>query len=315
MGNVVQNDPHITKRAEDQTRRSAFKMSKSVILSDTVDERLAKAFLVQARDPTFDGQWGAYIQKQALRLIRLRLHDNTYRSLVPANAIHLWPRKNLLTGNTEAYTMIEIAETIMKLNAPEAAPQTKSIDQRCREAAFAYLIDDQNIEEKYWTAYLILVDHNYLAAEMTPDQNDRLANELYKKLPKNTGMAKLFTEKTGLDTVDQAVYRIKALLAQVRQAIRMASSYGPEYYDYKIDSRDKGDTNSSSTFSSSSSLSSSNPPTSAETKRIKKRSSADCKPPPYADKSECCGGWGHTRSHCRWATHTLASNTNKSWKN
>ena len=78
------------------------------------------------------------------------------------------------------------------------------------------------------------MDHNYLAAEITPEQNDRLAKKLNKKLPKNTGMAKLFTERTteeigtGLDTVDQAVYRIKALLAQMRQAIRMASSYGPE---------------------------------------------------------------------------------------
>ena len=122
--------------------------------------------------------------------------------------------------------MIEIAETIMKLYAPEAAPQTKSIDQRCREAVFAYRMDDQNIEEKNLTSYHMLVDHNYLAAAITPEQNDRLAKELNEKLPKNTGMAKLFTERTteeigtGLDTVDQAVYRIKALLAQVRQAIR-----------------------------------------------------------------------------------------------
>ena len=55
MGNVIQNEPLNTKRAEEQPRRSVFNMSKAVILSDTVDERLAKAFLVQARDPTFDG--------------------------------------------------------------------------------------------------------------------------------------------------------------------------------------------------------------------------------------------------------------------
>ena len=115
MENVIQNEPINTKRAEEQPRRSVFNMNKAVILSDTVDERLAKAFLVQARDPTFDGQWDAHIQRQALRLIRLRLHDVTYRSLVPSNAIHIWPKKYLLAGNTEAYSMIEIAETIMKL--------------------------------------------------------------------------------------------------------------------------------------------------------------------------------------------------------
>ena len=57
MGNVIQNEPINTKRAEEQPRRSVFNMNKAVILSDTVDERLEKAFLVQTRDPTFDGQY------------------------------------------------------------------------------------------------------------------------------------------------------------------------------------------------------------------------------------------------------------------
>ena len=119
-------------------------------------------------------------------------------------------------------------------------------------------MSDQNIEVKYLADYLVLIDLHYLASEIPPEQDDELAKEFYKKLPRNTGMAKLFIEKTttevgaGLDTVDRTVYRIKTLLAEVRQAIRIATSYGPNDYDYRIDSRDKEITNSSSSSSSSS---------------------------------------------------------------
>ena len=80
-------------------------------------------------------------------------------------------------------------------------------------------------------AYLMLVKHNYLGSALTPEQDDALAKILYKKLPQNSGMLKLFTENTasdlgkGLDTVLKAVYRIKAVLALVRQAIRIATSH------------------------------------------------------------------------------------------
>ena len=57
MGNVVTNDPPIPKRVIDQTQHTVFNMRTSTILSDTVDERLARLFLVQARDPTFAGTW------------------------------------------------------------------------------------------------------------------------------------------------------------------------------------------------------------------------------------------------------------------
>jgi hypothetical protein len=58
-------------------------------------------------------------------------------------------------------------------------------------------------------------------------------------------MAKLFVASTraeldgGLDTVEKAVLRVKELLAVVRQAIRLASSYGPEDYVFRIESKDK----------------------------------------------------------------------------
>jgi hypothetical protein len=85
MGNVVTNDPPIPKRVIDQTQHTVFNMKTSTILSDTVDERLARLFLVHARDPTFAGTWQTHIQKKALRPIRFRLHDVMYRTLVPQN--------------------------------------------------------------------------------------------------------------------------------------------------------------------------------------------------------------------------------------
>ena len=141
-----------------------------------------------------------------------------------------------------------------------------------------------------------------------------MAKELYKKLPKNTGMAKLFTEITikeigvGLDTVEKASLRIKGLLALVRQSIRIATSYGPDNYDYRIDSRDKAITNTS-TSAASYALAS-------ETTRSDKRLPVDIySHQPYVEKCECCGNYGHSTSRCRWATHPLANNTAKSWKN
>ena len=177
MGNVVQNDLPISKRKAEQTEQTVFNMRHAVFLSDTVDEKLAKAFLIQARDPAFKGHYETHIQKTALRLIRLRLHDVTYRSLVPLHEIAIWPKKSTTPmGVTPEYSLLEIAEIIMKLYAPEAAPQTKAIDQRCREAPFAYNMGHQLLEETHLLAYIDLVENHYLGQECSPEQSDKLAN-------------------------------------------------------------------------------------------------------------------------------------------
>jgi hypothetical protein len=86
IGNVISNDLPIPKRAA-TIRHTVFNMRHAVILSDTVDAKLARLFLIQARDPAFEGHWSAHIQKTALRLIKLRLMDEMYRTLVPENEI------------------------------------------------------------------------------------------------------------------------------------------------------------------------------------------------------------------------------------
>ena len=110
------------------------------------------------------------------------------------------------------------------------------------------------------------------------------------------GMAKLFTEQTikeiggGLDTVEKASLRIKGLLALVRQSIRIAASYGPDNNDYRIDSRDKEITNSSS---SSASFALATTPPASENTRSDKRLPVDIYThQPYVERCECCGNYG-----------------------
>jgi hypothetical protein len=58
-------------------------------------------------------------------------------------------------------------------------------------------------------------------------------------------MAKLYVASTkaeldgGLDTVEKAVLRVQKLLSVVRQTIRLASSYGPKEYVFRIESMDE----------------------------------------------------------------------------
>ena len=127
MGNVVPTEHTV----QDLTQQTVFNMRNAVFLTDTVNETLANSFLIQAQDPTFRGRWDSHIQPQVLGLIRLRLHDSTYRTLCPLEQISIWPiRLPNALGEPQRYTLLEIAETIQKLYAPEAAPQTTSIELR-----------------------------------------------------------------------------------------------------------------------------------------------------------------------------------------
>jgi hypothetical protein len=74
-----------------------------------------------------------------------------YRTLVPENEIDIWPRRlSSPPGGKLEYSMITIAETIVKIYAP----QVKSIDQRCREAPIEYKMKDQAVEEKFIIQYI-----------------------------------------------------------------------------------------------------------------------------------------------------------------
>jgi hypothetical protein len=168
MGYVISIDLPIPKRAS-TTHHTVFDMRHAVILSDTVDAKLARLFLIQVRDPAFEGHWQAHIQKTALRLIKLRLMDEMYRTLVPEDYIAIWPRRfTAPPGGALEFSMVAIAETIVKIYAPETAPHVKSIDQRCREAPFEYKMKDQDIEEKY----LQLIENHFLGETLCEEDDD-----------------------------------------------------------------------------------------------------------------------------------------------
>jgi hypothetical protein len=149
-------------------------MRHAVVLSLTVDAKLARAFLIRG---TLVGTYST-----ALRLIKLRLMDEMYRPLVPENEIAIWPRRlTAPQGEQLEFPMITITEIIVKIYAPETAPHVKSIDQRCREAPFEYVMNDQNVEEKYIVLYLKLIENHFLGETLSEEDDDRLAKIFYKK--------------------------------------------------------------------------------------------------------------------------------------
>jgi hypothetical protein len=98
----------------------------------------------------------------------------------------------------------------------------------------------------------------------------------------------------------------------VRQAIRLASSYGPEEYIFRIESKDK-EIPCPPTHHHNQHRSSND----ATKTQNDKRSANDvtAATPAMVAYYECCGGWGHDKPFCKWAKHTMANNAEKSFKN
>jgi hypothetical protein len=178
---------------------------------------------------------------------------------------------------------------------------------------------DQKVEEHYIILYLQLIENHFLGETLSEEDDDRLAKISYRKLPRNTGMAKLYVASTraeldgGLGTVEKAVLRVKKLLAVVRQAIRLASSYGPEEYVFRIESGDNEIPSSPPTHYNNQNRSS-NDTTNAQNDKRSANDVTAAKPAMVA-YCECCGGWGHEKPFCKWAKHTMANNSDKSFKN
>jgi hypothetical protein len=108
----------------------------------------------------------------------------------------------------------------------------------------------------------------------------------------------------------------------VRQAIRIASSYGPvpEEYVFRIESKDKEIPSSPPTHHNNQNRSS-NDTTNAQNDKCSanddKRSANDvaATTPVFVIYRECCGGWGHEKPFRKWAKHAMANNSEKSFKN
>jgi hypothetical protein len=108
---------------------------------------------------------------------------------------------------------------------------------------------DQDIEEKFIILYLQLIENHFLGETISEK-------------------AEL---EGGLDTVEKAVLRVKKLLAVVRQAIRLASSCGPEEYVFRIESKDKEIPSSPPTHHNNQNRSSNDTTNAQNDKRLGKR--------------------------------------------
>jgi hypothetical protein len=114
----------------------------------------------------------------------------------------------------------------------------------------------------------------------------------------------------GLDTVEKAVLRVKKLLAVVRQAIRLASSYGPGEYVFRIENKDKEIPSSPPTHHNNQNRSSNDTSNAQNDKRSAnddKRTANDvtAATPAFVTCCECCGGWGQDKPFCKWAKHAM----------
>ena len=65
-----------------------------------------------------------------------------------------------------------------------------------RELPSGYSIDDETIEESHIMNILKAVKKHFMGVELDSVTDAALAKELFKKLPKNTGMARLYTPLT-----------------------------------------------------------------------------------------------------------------------
>ena len=307
MGNVVQNDfPNqqaIRKRSADQMQNSnqtLINVRDAVILVDLVNEELATKFYVQSQQPNFNLLISQVILPDALTMIRIRLRNSAFRSLVPHDEVLTWPKDNM--------TMREVAEIIMRIYSSEVKNFNKTIEQQMRELPFGYSIGDETIEESHIMNILKTVKNHFMGVELDSVTDAALAKELFKKLPKNTGMARLYTALTvqdivtGPDTVMRACFRLKDTLSKVREAIQLANSYGPLQYTFFID---KSDREHSKGADHNNNKNNNNNNKKAKTNQHTDRPVVRC---------EVCNNYGHVTKNCSWAGHSMANNDSGPWE-
>jgi hypothetical protein len=117
-----------------------------------------------------------------------------------------------------------------------------------------------------------------------------------KKMPRNTGMALQFEIRTlsesseKNDTVVKCLKRIKLLLQEKREHMRLSNEAGPDEYCSVIDEKDKILSNAA--------------PTAAVKTPQFPNSSAKC---------QACGMFNHTRKFCAFKNHELANRTTHQW--
>jgi hypothetical protein len=174
---------------------------------------------------------------------------------------------------------------------PEVSDE-QSLEQQGREHSFQYTMKSEDLEDTSILQFKRLCTNHI--RHMTPELDNRMAVIMGKKMPRNTGMALEFETRTlkespdKNDTVAKCLKRIKLILQEKREHIRLSNEAGPDEYCSVIDDKDKV-------------LSNAAPKSRGYT--------------PLIIKCQACGMTNHARKQCAFKHHELANNTSLPWDN
>ena len=127
-------------------------------------------------------------------------------------------------------TIVQIATLLKKLYGKESKNNNSiPLEELCRLYIFQYDISEETKEEDSLLGYQKLIATYPTHEVLTPEMDNLLATILGKKLPKNKGLAASYQTITkkivGLDLVDDAVIRIKDLLAEARDIVQIGRAH------------------------------------------------------------------------------------------
>ena len=268
---------------------------KTVVLEDVIDENLAVRFFRFCSKPETINQnlkWQNVILRHAMERIKLRFMNPLYNHLIAEKDIEAFPCIN--SESTTEYTMLEIAELVKKIFGPAATVgSTTTLLNQCREHTLEFNMKSENVEDnslllfgRKLTDFIVPVD---------ADTDHACSVILGKKLPRNSGILNDFTVRTKLELVDKldttarAIKRIKKILTEKREHLRLADMAGPDVYASVMDDRDK------TAFVPK-----------GQNTQPQNNNNVKVKCP-------TCGKQGHVREKCGWWECTMANQTKLPW--
>jgi hypothetical protein len=284
------------KRKADQIYMS--NVAKPVVLVDEITSELANNFLQHCERPEVihqNLQWDQVIQPYALERIRLRLTNTKFHHLVLPEHVDDFPLR-IVDGEEVCFiSLLEITTIIKKMfNVTPEVSDEQSLEQQGREHTFKYSMKHEDVEDTSLLSFKRICSNSL--SHMTPELNNRMAVIMGNKMPRNTGMALQYELRTlqespnKTDTVPKSLKRIKVILQEKREHMRLSNEAGPDEYCSVIDEKDKILSNAAPTV----------PVRPAYLSNI-------------IAKCQACGMTNHNRKHCAFKHHDLANNTSQPW--
>ena len=290
----------IRKRTDDRVH-NMYNFDRAVILKDTINEENSLKYLnyfQKVETQRIDIHWSDTILPEAIASIRLRLYNKVYSNLVPKKDIRTWPESadGIIPSN------LEIALLIRKLYGPAAKfSNTVSLEQQCKNHILEWDIDNEALEESSLLGYAKIITDFTMGTRLNAEEDHKMAKILASKLPRNCEIRNLFESKTrlelvnGYDSVSEAVIRLKCLLSEKRECLRVYKEFGPDCWKSVVAEKDKAPTSNNSSVSNV------------------KASTAPAQSSQKDQKCNSCGQKGHIRIRCMWIGHPMSNKTELPW--